>query len=79
MVIYSFTDGNFRFFTAYYGSWARDKRIVFRVRTDSTPFVRAEQKGIRFYDRIYPSNLTEVELWVKSHCDYTILKTIEQG
>ena len=44
MKVYQFQDGTFSFFTAEYGSWARDQRIVFRVRTDREPKERAAEK-----------------------------------
>jgi hypothetical protein len=76
-MVYSFRDGNFKFYTAHYGSWAGDKRIVFRVRLDTTPVIRAEQKGIKFYDRLYPASITEVDAWIMSHADYPVLKITE--
>ncbi len=62
--------GTFTFWTAHYGSWAGDKRIVFRVRIDTTPKVRAHQKEIKYYDRLIRSTYDETAAWINSHCDY---------
>lgn len=72
-MIYKFHDGEFRFFTALYGSWANDMRIVFRVRIDSNPQRRAKEKNIQYYDRLVPSIRQEIESWVFGHGDYSIL------
>lgn len=64
-----FTDGNFNFYSALYGSWASDKIIVFRVREDTTPKKRAEEKSITCYDRLVPSTPGEVAAWLRSHTD----------
>jgi hypothetical protein len=63
--LYKFADGEFYFYTATYGSWARDKRIVFRVRKDNIPEKRAEEKGIKYYDRLLQSTPDEIERWLK--------------
>ena len=65
-----FLDGTFTFWTAHYGSWANDKRIIFRVRSDSSPRIRAYQKEIKFYDRILPAQEEEISAWLGSHPDY---------
>ena len=62
---YTFKDGKFKFYTAHYGSWARDKRIVFRVRIDSDPKERAKEKNIKQFDRIVPSSKYEIEQYLK--------------
>ena len=62
-----FGDGEFNFWTAHYGSWAHDMRIVFRVRTDTTPKGRAVQKDIKNYDRILPALPYEIERWYETH------------
>ncbi len=64
---WEFDDGKFTFWTAHYGSWANDKRIVFRVRSDRTPKVRAAEKGVKDYDRLLPSIDSEVRGWFDSH------------
>jgi len=74
---YRFKDGVFTFWTAHYGSWARDARIVFRVREDSTPEKRAEQKSIRCWDRLFPAQEDEIEQWRNSHKDYPVLKVLK--
>ena len=66
----TFKDGKFEFYTAHYGSWARDMRIVFRVRNDTTAKNRALEKSIEFYDRLLPSTETEIKSWLNSHNDY---------
>ena len=71
--VYHFQDGAFRFWTAYYGSWAQDRRIVFRVRIDDTPEHRAEVKGIKFYDRLLPSFPNQRMVWLEGHPDYPII------
>ena len=68
-----FKDGNFTFYTAHYASWARDARIVFRVREDTTPAQRAEEKEIQYYDRLLKSTPEEIIMWLESHRDYNIL------
>lgn len=67
---YTFKDGVFFFYTAHYGSWARDIRIVFRVRVDRLPKERAEEKEIFYYDRLIPSTQEEIDEWVVSHLDF---------
>ena len=54
-----FKDCEFNFYTAHYGSWANDKRIVFRVRNNKFPQNRAEEKRIENYDRIIPASKVE--------------------
>jgi hypothetical protein len=56
-----FRDGEFGFYTAHYGSWANDARVVFRVRTDRNPRERAREKGIQGFDRIVPASEKEIE------------------
>ena len=68
-----FKDCEFNFYTAHYGSWANDKRIVFRVRNNKFPQNRAEEKRIENYDRIIPATESEIAEWFKSHPDYQIL------
>jgi hypothetical protein len=63
----SFEDGKFSFWTAHYGSWAGDKRIVFRVREDRTPKERADEKDIDGWDRILPASPHEEAMWRISH------------
>lgn len=76
---YIFPDGAFTFHTATYGSWANDKRIIFRVREDNTPKQRAKEKGIRNYDRIVPSTLLETICWIQGHhpVHFMVLDIIE--
>jgi len=64
-----FNDGNFTFYSALYGSWAGNKIVVFRVREDSTPEKRAEEKNITCYDRIVPSSPGEVIGWLHGHAN----------
>lgn len=73
MCVYRFSDGQFEFYTAYYGSWARDIRIVFRVRIDRDPKQRAKEKGIENYDRIIPSTEAETAHWFRTHPDYPVM------
>ena len=75
--IYKFHDGQFRFCTAHYGSWANDQRIVFRVRIDSTPEKRAAEKGIMYYDRLFPSYPDEIQAWKDGHPTYPVLGIVE--
>ena len=70
---YQFQDGVFTFWTAHYGSWKNNARVVFRVREDSIPKVRAEEKGILCWDRILPAKPYEIELWLLSHKDYPLV------
>ena len=80
--LFEFEDGTFYFFCAYYGSWAGDKEVVFRVRNDTTPKVRAEQKGIGCYDRLvqcHPSNsydLNMINAWLEVHKDRPVLNRL---
>ena len=73
---YVFDDGEFTFCTAHYGSWARDIRIVFRVRIDTTPEKRAIEKGIKYYDRLLPSLPYEIAEWVFTHSDFPIREEV---
>ena len=73
---YQFVDGTFRFYTACFGSWAGDARIVFRVREDTTPKIRAKQKGIKNYDRLLPATKEEIDMWLEEHDDYKVLKVL---
>jgi hypothetical protein len=66
-IIMTFQDGTFGFYAAHYGSWAQDKKIIFRVREDSNPRKRAEEKGIKNYDRIFPATEYEVKRWLDGH------------
>ena len=68
-MMYQFRDGSFSFWTALYGSWANDKKIVFRVRNDRKPMARAKEKVIEHYDRIVPSTKEEIDMWLASHPD----------
>lgn len=70
--IYVFHDGKFQFYTAYYGSWANDARLVFRVRTDTDPKTRAQQKDIKYYDRLIPSTGSEIQNWLDGHPDFKV-------
>lgn len=67
---WKFNDGIFTFWTALYGSWANDKQIVFRVRSDNTPRIRASEKSIKYYDRLLPSTDQQIQAWFDSHPDY---------
>lgn len=67
---YTFVDGIFQFYTAHYGSWNNDRRIVFRVRLDTTPKVRAAQKCIDYYDFLSPSTEAEIALWFQDNPMY---------
>ncbi|KKM16784.1 hypothetical protein LCGC14_1682320 [marine sediment metagenome] len=62
-----FKDGRFLFYTAHYGSWANDKRIVFRVRYDTDPTTRAKEKDIKHYDRLLKSTDVEIIAWLNRH------------
>ena len=75
--IYTFCDGDFRFFTAHYGSHRNDARVVFRVRLDSTPEKRVVEKKITDYDRVLPSDVFEIREWLKGHSGYTVLFQID--
>jgi len=57
------------FWTAHYGSWAQDARIVFRVRNDRIPKERAAEKNIMHYDRLYPATPEEISGWNDTHRD----------
>lgn len=70
---YQFNDGRFRLVAAQYGSWANDKRIVFRVREDRGVKERAIEKGIKFYDRVFPATDQEVQQWLDVHPDHKII------
>lgn len=72
MTQYTFQDGVFSFWTAHYGSWNNDVRIVFRVREDSTVMERATQKGIKCYDRLLRSTQEEVAKWLEGHPNYEV-------
>jgi len=61
--MFIFNDGTFRFFTAHYGSWKNDIRIVFRVRIDRDPQSRAAEKNINQYDRLLPASENEIQQW----------------
>ena len=74
--IYKFKDGDFRFYSAHYGSWNNDRIIIFRVRMDSNPKKRAEEKSIKYYDLILKATDEEINLWLKTHPDYKILERI---
>ncbi len=67
--MYLFKDGDFTFWTATYGSWQKDARVVFRVRSDNEPRKRAAEKGIRFYDRVVPSWPDDIAAWLIGHPD----------
>ena len=62
-----FPDGRFTLYTAQYGSWTNDQRIVFRVRVDRDPHERAGEKGIRDFDRLVPASTQEIAWWLESH------------
>ena len=64
---FKFKDGIFSFWTAQFGSSHNDARIVFRVREDSQPKIRAKEKGIEGFDRIYPALPYEILKWMISH------------
>ena len=64
---YTMPDGVFTFWTAQYGSWANDRRIVFRVRIDTTPNERATEKDIKGYDRLVPATDWETAMWIRGH------------
>lgn len=67
-----FGDGRFALYTAEYGSWAGDARIVFRVRADRDPQKRAAEKGIRHFDALRLSTPREIGRWLISHPDFPI-------
>jgi len=71
---YKFIDGIFVFYTAIYGSWQNDARIVFRVRIDRDPKERAKEKNIKYFDRIILSNKNEIVNWFNSHLKYKLDK-----
>jgi len=71
-MVYTFKDGQFRFYTALYGSWNHDRRIVFRVRTDTTPKKRACEKSIKYYDRLVPSSMQEISAWLRGHLEFAM-------
>ncbi len=66
MRIYRFEDGEFEFFTASLGDGIT---ITFRVRTDTFPEKRAQEKSILF-NYLRPASVREIELWMKTHPDY---------
>ena len=70
---YTFKDGKFSFYTAIFGSWNKDRRLVFRVREDSSPRKRAKEKGIKGYDRIFLASNQEIRHWINTHSNYPIL------
>jgi hypothetical protein len=57
----------FVFYTALYGSWKNDLRVVFRVRADRKPEDRAKEKGIKYYDRLVLSTTEEIQAWINNH------------
>ena len=67
MIYGSFSDGLFSFWTAHYGSWAGDKRVIFRVRVDRFPKDRAREKGIVDWDRLLPATDIETGYWKDDH------------
>jgi len=69
---YLFKDGFYSFHAAHYGSWAGDKRVVFRVRRGRVPKVRAAEKGIDCYDRILKASPRQIQAWLDSHPGYPI-------
>lgn len=73
MGIYYFKDGEFRFFTAMYGSWNNDKRIVFRVRTDTTTEATAKENQIVNYDRIVKSSDEEIKTWLSENPQFELI------
>lgn len=72
MRVYQFQDGIFSFWTAHFGSWANDARIVFRVRLDTSAQKRIKEKELSGFDRLLPSQPSEVDAWVAGHPDYTL-------
>jgi hypothetical protein len=77
MKIYEFNDGCYNFYTAIYGSWANDKIVLFRVKVGVDPKLRAEQKEIKYYDRLIILDKYDeikqkiwVEKWLESHPGY---------
>jgi hypothetical protein len=62
---FSFKDGKFKIYTAHFIN--SEIKVVFRVRIDSDPESRAEQKGIRGFYKIIPSHLYEVVEWMLAH------------
>jgi hypothetical protein len=71
---YSFRDGVFTFWIALYPGYG----IVFRVRDDSVPAVRAIQKGIVGWDKVVPAYEEQVQKWVQTHKDYPIFDVTEK-
>ena len=68
--VYNMNDGEFSFHCARYGSWNGDAQIIFRVREDTNPEVRAQEKGIEFYDRIVPATPEQIILWLVDHAPH---------
>lgn len=62
--VYNFIDGSFVFHVAQYGSWAKDARVVFRVRIDRDKYDRAKEKGIVHYDRIFFATSEMIDRWI---------------
>jgi len=75
--MYTFTDGEFQFWTARYGSAFNDAKIVFRVRADRIPSERAKEKNIVGYDRLYPASENEIDAWLQSHPSFKVINQRE--
>jgi hypothetical protein len=63
--VYAFVDGQFQFYTAFYGKWPSYKKVTFRVRLDRTPEERAIEKNITGYDVIFTACLGEIQDWFR--------------
>jgi hypothetical protein len=57
----------YSFWTAEFGSWANDARVVFRVRDGRRAADRLTEKGISGYDRLRPATEEEIEAWKADH------------
>lgn len=74
---YKFHDGIFTFWVAEYGSQFNDAQLVFRVREDAEPKARADQKGIKYYNRIVPAFEWQIQHWMLDHPDFPLQETFE--
>ena len=69
---------NYNFYLAEDGSSFNDKKIIFRVREGIDPKLRAEQKGIKYWDRILPCTYEPfIQLWLDNHPDYKLEVRLE--
>lgn len=76
---YLFRDGRFSLWAALYDTSLLPRRTVFRVREDSTPRIRAAEKGIAGYKSLRPATHDEVVAWLRMHPDYPVLEKEDEG